>query len=101
MAQSRGILMASIVLGLSMSMDPVSAQKKYDPGASDTEIKIGNIMPYSGPLSAYGVIGRAEAAYFGKVNAEGGINGRKITFISYERTRVFASLIGGADEVIE
>jgi branched-chain amino acid transport system substrate-binding protein len=60
------------------------AQKKYDTGATDTEIKIGNIMPYSGPASAYGVIGRTEAAYFGKINAEGGINGRKITFISYD-----------------
>jgi branched-chain amino acid transport system substrate-binding protein len=60
------------------------AQKKYDTGATDTEIKIGNIMPYSGPASAYGVIGKAEAAYFNKINAEGGINGRKITFISYD-----------------
>ena len=60
------------------------AQKKYDPGASDTEIKIGNIMPYSGPASAYGVIGKTEQAYFNKINAEGGINGRKINFISYD-----------------
>jgi branched-chain amino acid transport system substrate-binding protein len=60
------------------------AQKKYDSGASDTEIKIGNIMPYSGPASAYGVIGKTEAAYFNKINAEGGINGRKINFISYD-----------------
>ena len=60
------------------------AQKKYDPGASDTEIKIGNIMPYSGPASAYGVIGKTEEAYFRKINAEGGINGRKINFISYD-----------------
>jgi branched-chain amino acid transport system substrate-binding protein len=60
------------------------AQKKYDAGASDTEIKIGNIMPYSGPASAYGVIGKTEAAYFNKINAEGGINGRKVTFISYD-----------------
>jgi branched-chain amino acid transport system substrate-binding protein len=60
------------------------AQKKYDPGATDTEIKIGNIMPYSGPASAYGVIGKTEAAYFNKINAEGGINGRKIKFISYD-----------------
>jgi len=60
------------------------AQKKYDTGASDTEIKIGNIMPYSGPASAYGVIGKTEEAYFKKINAEGGINGRKITFISYD-----------------
>ncbi|MBN8988555.1 MAG: ABC transporter substrate-binding protein [Rhizobiales bacterium] len=61
-----------------------SAQKKYDPGATDTEIKIGNIMPYSGPASAYATIGKTEAAYFNKINAEGGINGRKINFISYD-----------------
>jgi branched-chain amino acid transport system substrate-binding protein len=61
-----------------------SAQKKYDIGATDTEIKIGNIMPYSGPASAYGVIGKTEQAYFDKINAEGGINGRKISFISYD-----------------
>jgi branched-chain amino acid transport system substrate-binding protein len=60
------------------------AQKKYDTGASDTEIKIGNIMPYSGPASAYGVIGKTEEAYFKKINAEGGINGRKISFVTYD-----------------
>ena len=60
------------------------AQKKYDTGATDTEIKIGNIMPYSGPASAYGVIGKTEDAYFRKINAEGGINGRKINFVSYD-----------------
>jgi branched-chain amino acid transport system substrate-binding protein len=60
------------------------AQKKYDIGATDTEIKIGNIMPYSGPASAYGVIGKTEEAYFRKINAEGGINGRKITYVSYD-----------------
>src|SRR5450755_1655517 len=58
------------------------AQKKYDTGATDTEIKIGNIMPY--PASAFGVIGMTEAAYFRKINAQGGINGRKINFISYD-----------------
>ena len=60
------------------------AQKKYDTGATDTEIKIGNIMPYSGPASAYGVIGKTEAAYFKMINDAGGINGRKIDFISYD-----------------
>ncbi|SDJ04890.1 MULTISPECIES: ABC transporter substrate-binding protein [Bradyrhizobium] len=60
------------------------AQKKYDTGATDTEIKIGNIMPYSGPASAYGIIGKTEAAYFKKINDAGGINGRKINFISYD-----------------
>jgi branched-chain amino acid transport system substrate-binding protein len=60
------------------------AQKAYDTGASDTEIRIGNTVPYSGPASAYGVIGRTEAAYFKMINASGGIRGRKITFISYD-----------------
>ncbi|KWV48584.1 branched-chain amino acid ABC transporter substrate-binding protein [Bradyrhizobium macuxiense] len=63
---------------------PVSAQKKYDTGATDTEIKIGNIMPYSGPVSSGGIVGRTEAAYFKKINDAGGINGRKISFISYD-----------------
>jgi branched-chain amino acid transport system substrate-binding protein len=69
---------------LAASASGALAQKKYDTGASDTEIKIGNIMPYSGPASAYGVIGKTEAAYFKKINDAGGINGRKINFISYD-----------------
>ena len=69
---------------LAASSSGALAQKKYDTGATDTEIKIGNIMPYSGPASAYGVIGSTEAAYFRKINAEGGINGRKINYISYD-----------------
>jgi branched-chain amino acid transport system substrate-binding protein len=60
------------------------AQKKYDIGATDTEIKIGNIIPYSGPASAYGMIGKTEAAYFRMINDRGGINGRKINYISYD-----------------
>ncbi|WP_407115208.1 ABC transporter substrate-binding protein [Bradyrhizobium sp. LMG 9283] len=76
---------ASLALALiAASTSTASAQKKYDTGATDTEIKIGNIMPYSGPASAYGIIGRTEAAYFKKINDEGGINGRKINFISYD-----------------
>ena len=74
----------ALLAGLALGLGPALAQKKYDPGASDTEIKIGNIMPYSGPASAYGVIGKTEAAYFNKINDEGGINGRKIVFISYD-----------------
>jgi branched-chain amino acid transport system substrate-binding protein len=84
MAANRGVLLASLVLGLIMAANPAAAQKKYDSGATDSEIKIGNIMPYSGPLSAYALIGRTEAAFFNKVNAEGGVNGRKINFISYD-----------------
>ncbi|RPH44178.1 MAG: branched-chain amino acid ABC transporter substrate-binding protein [Burkholderiales bacterium] len=63
---------------------PATAQKKYDPGATDKEIKIGGISPYSGPASAYGAIGKAIDAYFKKINAEGGINGRQIKFISLD-----------------
>jgi branched-chain amino acid transport system substrate-binding protein len=84
MAAIRGILLASLVLGLSAGTNPAAAQKKYDPGATDSEIKIGNIMPYSGPLSAYALIGRTQTAFFNKINAEGGVNGRKINFISYD-----------------
>jgi branched-chain amino acid transport system substrate-binding protein len=76
-------LSAALVV-LAASASGALAQKKYDTGASDTEIKIGNIMPYSGPASAYGVIGTTETRYFQKINAEGGINGRKITYISYD-----------------
>ena len=83
MAANRGILLASLALGL-FAANPAAAQKKYDPGATDSEIKIGNIMPYSGPLSAYALIGRTQAAFFNKINAEGGVNGRKINFISYD-----------------
>ena len=77
-------LVASCRVPVAALLTAANAQKKYDPGASDTEIKIGNIMPYSGPASAYGAIGKAQAAYFNKINAEGGINGRKINFISYD-----------------
>ena len=83
-ARTRSLLTVAALAVAAMTAAAAAAQKKYDPGASDTEIKIGNIMPYSGPASSYGVIGKAEAAYFNKVNAEGGINGRKITFISYD-----------------
>src|SRR5260370_12667499 len=84
-ARRRGLMaMAMFAAAAAMTATAANAEKKYDPGASDTEIKIGNIMPYSGPASSYGVIGKTEAAYFDKVNSEGGINGRKIKFISYD-----------------
>src|SRR5579871_384319 len=69
---------------LALSAAPALAQKKYDTGVTDSEIKIGNIMPYSGPASAYGIIGKTMSAYFRMINATGGINGRKINFISYD-----------------
>ena len=75
------------LLTAAASLVPLSAwsqAKRYDPGASDTEISIGNIVPYSGPASAYGVIGRALGAYFARLNAEGGIGGRKIRYVSVD-----------------
>jgi branched-chain amino acid transport system substrate-binding protein len=81
--KSRMMTLACAVAGVSLATSAV-AQKKYGPGVSDTEIKIGNIMPYSGPASAYGVIGQTEAAFIKMINAQGGINGRKINFISYD-----------------
>jgi len=77
------------------------AEKKYDPGATDGEIKIGNIMPYSGPASSYATIGKTEAAYFNKINAEGGINGRKINFISYDDGYNPAKTVEQARKLVE
>ncbi|MHC2332435.1 ABC transporter substrate-binding protein [Bradyrhizobium sp. USDA 4454] len=70
--------------GLCLLVGSASAEKQYGPGVSDTEIRIGNIMPYSGPASAYSIIGKTMSAYFRMINDNGGINGRKITFISYD-----------------
>ena len=77
-------MLSATIIVLAVISTGAIAQKKYDTGATDAEIKVGNIMPYSGPASAYGVMGKTEAAYFRKINAEGGINGRKINFISYD-----------------
>jgi branched-chain amino acid transport system substrate-binding protein len=72
------------LLAAALAAPIAHAQKKYDPGASDTEIRIGNTNPYSGPASAYGAIGKSIAAYFRMVNDQGGINGRKVNFITYD-----------------
>jgi branched-chain amino acid transport system substrate-binding protein len=77
-------LVAISAAALLLSAGSALAQKKYDTGATDTEIKIGNIEAYSGPASAYGIIGKTEEAYFKMVNDNGGIKGRKINFISYD-----------------
>jgi branched-chain amino acid transport system substrate-binding protein len=84
MLSRKHFLAASLALGLATLAAPAAAQKKYDPGASDTEIKIGQTMPYSGPASAYGTIGKIEAAYFKMLNEQGGINKRKINFVSLD-----------------
>jgi branched-chain amino acid transport system substrate-binding protein len=83
--QKPGIVaFSTAVIAVAAMSGSALAQKKYDTGATDTEIKLGNIMPYSGPASAYGVIGKIEDAYFKMINEQGGINGRKIKFISYD-----------------
>ena len=75
----------AVALGLGAALaTPAFAQKKYDIGATDTEIKVGQTIPLSGPASAYGGIGKVQAAYVRMINEQGGINGRKINFISYD-----------------
>jgi branched-chain amino acid transport system substrate-binding protein len=78
------IAVAAIALTGILAAAPASAQKKYDTGVTDTEIKVGNTMPYSGPASVYAIIGRTFSAYFRMINDQGGINGRKINFITYD-----------------
>jgi len=83
--RSRTLRIATLAAAVAIfASNTAFAQKKYDFGATDTEIKVGNIMAYSGPASAYGVIGKVEDAYFKMINDQGGINGRKIKFISYD-----------------
>ncbi|MGY4367103.1 branched-chain amino acid transport system substrate-binding protein [Bradyrhizobium sp. LB1.3] len=77
-------LVTATALTLALSVSGAHAQKKYDPGASDTEIKVGQTMPFSGPASAYSSIGKTQAAYFKMINDQGGINGRKINLIQYD-----------------
>ncbi|MCX8497048.1 MAG: ABC transporter substrate-binding protein [Akkermansiaceae bacterium] len=97
---SRRLLLAGFVASLAMATT-AQAQKRYDTGATDTEIKIGNIHPYSGPASAYGTIAKAAGAYFTKVNTEGGINGRKINFISYDDAYSPAKTVEQARKLVE
>ena len=84
-----------------LATHPAASQKRYDPGASDTEIKIGHIVPYTGLASPYSVIGKTEAAYFDKVNAEGGIRGRKVRFISYDDAYNPAKTLEHARRLVE
>src|SRR6266446_1839013 len=84
MTLTRRSILAAAPSALALAALPAHAQKKYDTGASDSEIKIGHTNPYSGPASSYGVIGKTETAFFTMINENGGINGRKINFISYD-----------------
>ncbi|MCA6115325.1 ABC transporter substrate-binding protein [Bradyrhizobium sp. WSM 1738] len=83
-ATRRTVAFGAAVAAFVFTSTTALAQKKYDTGATDKEIKIGHIVPYSGPASAYGVIGKTEEAYFKMINDNGGINGRKISFVSYD-----------------
>ncbi|GCL63667.1 ABC transporter substrate-binding protein [Pseudaquabacterium pictum] len=95
----RALILAT--LALLSSAGTVLAQKKYDPGADDKEIRVGSIHPYSGPASAYGTIGKAIGAYFDKVNAEGGINGRKIKYLALDDGYNPAKTVEQARKLVE
>jgi ABC-type branched-subunit amino acid transport system substrate-binding protein len=84
MVRVAAMMLGSTLLVLGLVAGPASPQKQYDPGASDTEIKVGQTMPYSGPASAYATVGKAQAAYVRMINEQGGVNGRKINLISYD-----------------
>ena len=77
-------LVTGTAVAVALSASPASAQKKYDTGATDTEIKIGQTVPFSGPASAYAGIGKTQAAYLKMINEQGGINGRKLNLIQYD-----------------
>ncbi|HYA06842.1 MAG TPA: ABC transporter substrate-binding protein [Xanthobacteraceae bacterium] len=92
-----GLAAAGVILAGGLAF----AAGQYGPGASDTEIKIGNTMPYSGPASAYGIIGKTESAYFGMINEQGGINGRKIDFISRDDSYSPPKTVEQARQLVE
>ena len=77
-------LMAASAIAIVFSVSSACAQKKYDTGATDTEIKVGQTVPFSGPASAYATVGKAQAAYMKMINDQGGVNGRKINLIQYD-----------------
>jgi branched-chain amino acid transport system substrate-binding protein len=101
MVTSRRTAWLAMTLSLATSAAPAAAQKRYDSGASDTEIKIGHFAAYSGPGSAWGLIGKTIDAYFSKVNSEGGVNGRRIRFISYDDAMIPAKAVEHARKLVE
>lgn len=98
---NRRALVVGMAAALALTQLTAQAQKRYDTGASDTEIKIGNLVSYSGPVSAFGTIGKSAAAYFAKVNAEGGVNGRKINFISLDDAYTPSKTVEQARKLVE
>lgn len=94
-------LVLALTAALALACGSASAQKKYDPGASDTEIRIGQTMPYSGPASIYGEVGKTQAAYFRMVNDQGGVNGRKINFLSLDDGYSPPKTVEGVRKLVE
>ena len=92
---------ACLAASLVLACGPAAAQKKYDPGASDTEIRIGQTMPYSGAASIYGEVGKTQAAYFRMVNDQGGINGRKLKFLSLDDAYSPPKTVEGVRKLVE
>ena len=99
--QPKRLGLALTGIAFAVATSAAVAQKKYDPGADDKEIKVGHLNPYSGPASAYGAIGKSIGAYFEKINAEGGINGRKIKFISLDDGYNPAKTVEQARKLVE
>jgi branched-chain amino acid transport system substrate-binding protein len=95
------IASAAALIVCALFVAPSHAQKRYGPGATDAEIKIGNIMPYTGGFSEYGAIGRAESAYFRMINDRGGINGRKINFVSVDYGSDITKFVAFAHDLVE
>jgi ABC-type branched-subunit amino acid transport system substrate-binding protein len=98
---SRSIAIALICVVATLAAQPAFAQKKYDVGATDAEIKLGNIVPYSGPASAFGSVGKVQAGFFRMINEQGGINGRKISYISYDDAYNPAKAVEQARKLVE
>ena len=92
---------AIISLSLSAAADTLAESRKYDPGASDTEIRVGQTMPYSGPVSAFAVIGKVQEAYFRMINDRGGVNGRRINLISYDDAATPAKTVEQVRKLVE
>lgn len=99
MTKTRKALVATICAAVLAT--PALAQKKYGPGVSDTEIKIGQTMAYSGPASGYGALGKVQAAYFKMINEQGGINGRKISFVSLDDAFSPPKTVEGVRRLVE
>src|SRR5271163_1801911 len=97
----RNSLMISLLVSAVLGPTIAEADPNLDIGTSDGEIRIGNIMPYTGLLAAFATIGKAEAAYFDMVNDNGGINGRKVKFISYDDSSNPATAVEQTRRLVE